>query len=49
MELARHICYTSNQRKMKAHYPGWRIVKTLPTILEEIPASWNRRLSAGVL
>ena len=24
-----HICYYSDLRKMKAHYPGWDITKTL--------------------
>ena len=42
-----HICYYSDLRKMKAHYPAWRITKTLPTIFEEIAASWKQRLSAG--
>ena len=39
-----HICYYSDLRKMKAHYPDWNIVKTLPMIFEEIAASWKRRL-----
>jgi len=44
-----HICYYSDLRKMQGHYPGWRIVKTLPVIFEEIAASWKRRLSANSL
>jgi CDP-paratose 2-epimerase len=44
-----HICYYSDLRKMKAHYPDWRIVKTLPMIFEEIAASWKQRLPADVL
>ena len=39
-----HICYYSDLRKMHAHYPNWRIVKTLPMIFEEIALSWNQRL-----
>ena len=39
-----HICYYSDLRKMYAHYPNWRIVKTLPMIFEEIALSWNQRL-----
>jgi CDP-paratose 2-epimerase len=39
-----HICYYSDLRKMQAHYPNWRIIKTLPTIFEEIAASWKMRL-----
>jgi CDP-paratose 2-epimerase len=41
-----HICYYSDLRKMKAHYPDWRMVKTLPMIFEEIAASWKQRLPA---
>jgi CDP-paratose 2-epimerase len=40
-----HICYYSDLRKMKSHYPGWNITKTLPLIFEEIAASWAARLS----
>jgi CDP-paratose 2-epimerase len=39
-----HICYYSDLRKMRAHYPEWKIVKTLPMIFEEISASWKHRL-----
>jgi hypothetical protein len=34
---------------MKAHYPKWSIVKTLPVIFEEIAAGWKQRLAADVL
>ena len=44
-----HICYYSDLRKMQAHYPGWRIAKTLPMIFEEIAASWKERLLASTL
>jgi CDP-paratose 2-epimerase len=44
-----HICYYSDLRKMKTHYPDWKIVKTLPMIFEEIAASWKQRLPADVL
>ncbi len=44
-----HICYYSDLRKMKAHYPDWKIVKTLPMIFEEIAASWKQRLAARCL
>jgi len=43
-----HICYYSDLRKMQAHYPNWKIVKTLPMIFEEIAASWKQRL-AGIV
>jgi CDP-paratose 2-epimerase len=41
-----HICYYSDLRKMKTHYPGWRIDKPLLSIMEEIVANWQHRLSA---
>jgi CDP-paratose 2-epimerase len=31
-----HICYISDLTKMKAHYPGWGITKTLDSVFEEI-------------
>ncbi len=36
-----HICYYSDLRKMKAHYPNWGITKPLDTIFAELAASWN--------
>ena len=44
-----HICYYSDLRKMQAHYPDWKITKTLPMIFEEIASAWQRRLIAGVV
>jgi len=44
-----HICYYSDLRKMQAHYPEWRIVKTLPMIFEEIAAGWKQRLRVSAL
>ena len=44
-----HICYYSDLRKMQAHYPNWKIVKTLPMIFEEIATSWKQRLSRNVV
>jgi CDP-paratose 2-epimerase len=40
-----HICYYSDLRKMKAHYPSWGITKTLDTIFEEIVTGWMERLA----
>ena len=31
-----HICYISDLTKMKAHYPGWDITKTLDDVIAEI-------------
>jgi CDP-paratose 2-epimerase len=41
-----HICYYSDLRKMRAHYPAWDIGKNLDRIFEEIAASWMTRLAA---
>lgn len=38
-----HICYYSDLRKMRAHYPNWHITKSLDTTFEEICASWYAR------
>ncbi len=40
-----HICYYSDLRKMKAHYPAWGITKTLDDIFSEIAANWSGRLA----
>jgi CDP-paratose 2-epimerase len=39
-----HICYYSDLRKMKQHYPGWSITHSLPQTIEEIVRSWHDRL-----
>jgi len=39
-----HICYYSDLRKMKAHYPHWDITKDLETTFTEIIESWKKRL-----
>ncbi len=39
-----HICYISDLRKMKQHYPEWGATKALDDIFEEIVASWKKRL-----
>lgn len=33
-----HICYISDLRKLKAHYPSWNITRSLPDILQEMVA-----------
>jgi CDP-paratose 2-epimerase len=38
-----HICYYSDLRKMKAHYPAWDITKSLQTTFEEIYQAWLNR------
>jgi CDP-paratose 2-epimerase len=31
-----HICYISDLRKLRAHYPGWSITRDLPSIWDEL-------------
>jgi CDP-paratose 2-epimerase len=38
-----HICYYSDLRKIRSHYPGWDISKNLRTTFEEIAESWRQR------
>lgn len=40
-----HICYYSDLRKMREHYPGWDISVSLTQIFEEIVQSWRERLA----
>jgi len=40
-----HICYYSDLRKMKAHFPGWDITKSLKDTIEEIVKSWQNRIA----
>jgi CDP-paratose 2-epimerase len=41
-----HICYYSDLRKMHAHYPAWRLTRSLEQTIAEIAESWQRRLPA---
>ena len=36
-----HVCYISNLKKFKSHYPGWQITRDLPSILEEMVTAEN--------
>jgi len=38
-----HICYFSDLRKMRAHFPGWDITRSLEQTLAEIVEAWRRR------
>lgn len=38
-----HICYYSDLRKMKAHYPNWTITRSLEQIFKEIYQAWVER------
>ena len=38
-----HICYYSDLRKMRAHYPAWDITKSLEQTAQEIVEAWQLR------
>lgn len=38
-----HICYFSNLRKMRAHYPQWDVTIPLEEIIRQIAESWQTR------
>jgi len=42
-----HICYYSDLRKMKEHYPGWDISVSLTRIFEEIVKRWKDNMNGG--
>ncbi|HEV2201374.1 MAG TPA: NAD-dependent epimerase/dehydratase family protein [Bryobacteraceae bacterium] len=43
-----HICYYSDLRKAKSHYPSWGITKNLGQIFGEIVRGWTERPSEAV-
>jgi CDP-paratose 2-epimerase len=38
-----HICYISDLRKIKAHYPDWRVTRSLDDIFEEMAGALRQR------
>jgi len=38
-----HICYYSDLRKMKTHYPGWDITQSLEETIRQIVEAWRQR------
>jgi CDP-paratose 2-epimerase len=38
-----HICYVSDLTKLRAHYPGWDITKSLDDIFTEVVDGWRKR------
>jgi CDP-paratose 2-epimerase len=40
-----HICYYSDLRKMREHYPSWDITKSLEQTILEIVEAWQKRKS----
>jgi CDP-paratose 2-epimerase len=41
-----HICYYSDLRKMRAHYPKWDITQSLEETIRQIVESWKKRNAA---
>lgn len=41
-----HICYYSDLRKMKMHFPGWSVTKSLEETVREIVETWHDRICA---
>jgi CDP-paratose 2-epimerase len=41
-----HICYYSDLRKMKAHFPSWDITISLEETIRQIVESWRKRIAA---
>jgi len=39
-----HICYISDLGKLKKHYSGWRITRTLPDIIDELIAAEFKKI-----
>ena len=38
-----HICYYSDLSKMRAHFPGWDITRSLEQIFREVYEGWQNR------
>jgi len=38
-----HICYYSDLRRIRRHYPSWRVEITLEATIEELVRSWKTR------
>jgi CDP-paratose 2-epimerase len=45
--LGDHICYISDLRKLRSHYPEWSITHSLPDVVREMVAAEEERLAAG--
>jgi CDP-paratose 2-epimerase len=41
-----HICYYSDLRKMRRHYPGWDVTQPLAATIDQIVESWAQRARA---
>jgi CDP-paratose 2-epimerase len=43
-----HICYYSDLRKMREHYPNWDVRITLEATVQQIVDAWERKLKSGI-
>jgi CDP-paratose 2-epimerase len=41
-----HICYYSDLRKIRSHFPGWDVSVSLPEIVREIVEGWRVKLAS---
>ncbi len=41
-----HICYYSDLRKMRAHYPSWDITQSLEETIRQIVETWRQRAAS---
>ena len=39
-----HICYYSDLRKMRAHYPSWEITQSLEETIRQIVEAWRAKI-----
>ena len=39
-----HICYYSDLRKLKSHYPAWDITISLERIISQIVEHWQKQM-----
>lgn len=42
-----HICYYSDLRKMRSHYPGWDITHSLKDTIQQIVEAWRKRVASS--
>jgi CDP-paratose 2-epimerase len=42
-----HVCYISDLTKMRQHYPGWDITRSLDDIFGEIVQAWDARVGVA--
>ena len=40
-----HICYYSDLRKIRSHYPGWEITRSLTDTVRDIVETWSARIA----